>query len=300
MGATPTKQPMDATSLPLVQSYSRGDGKVANPGALTESSTLTLDGHSDGCMICFDRDDNLVLPRYSDNEVHVVDKRGKLVRKVGTSADHNGPYACVVDKSGRVFVVEKRERRNRCGPCGCVKVFGATSVELVIETEGLQDPECLALSHDETELYVTGRRDCAVSSYHAGTGTLVDSVSKSCYLTGPCGVAAIHGGGVVVTSQSATNGGAHVFYEGASPKWLDGCGWSYPLQVAADSNNIFFAVNAYGNNVVAFTHMGAVKGRYPNTGDLLLHAPTSIAIDSHGTVAVMDNGGKRVLFLKSQ
>src|SRR5262245_32747744 len=66
-------------------------GKVQNPGALQFERVVLSKVNSNLNMLCFDRNDNMVLPLHIENEVHVRDQSGMLFRMVASRGKHNRP-----------------------------------------------------------------------------------------------------------------------------------------------------------------------------------------------------------------
>jgi sugar lactone lactonase YvrE len=294
----------------------RRRGVVRDPNALQFDRAVLRSFKWPMSWLCLDQSENLVLPLYTKNEVHVYSQLGTLVRKVGVpKVHHNSPYACVVDSRGRLFVSESKR--------ACVMVFRADgSPEGSIgNSYDISGARGLDLSLDELVLYVVSFHSGTVKSYRTDTGALVGRIGNG-RLKSPMGVAVLSNGHIAVSSCHH-NSELFIFTaDGAVVRSFGYGELDYPRQIAVDSRDNLYVTNGGPCDVVVYSPDGRkigrlghdASGKYTTTkttpsgyddtrnggtadGQFLI--PSGIAIDSQGNVIVAEYKGRRVQFFKS-
>jgi sugar lactone lactonase YvrE len=278
----------------LVQVIWRRRGKVSNPAALQfECLALYKSDLPQVATLCFDCNDNLVVPLYDADEVHVYDRKGTLIRKVGTATDHGGPSACVADSRGRLFVTEEETNT--------VSVFRAdNSLERTFGSGQIDWPHGLALSLDENAIYVPTWRPGVVRCYSTDTGEILRDISSpGMYL--PQGVAILSDGTIAVSSESGSGTVSMFTATGTLIRSFCAGGLSRPAQIAVDADDNVYVANSRKGNIVVYSCTGRLiccigcKGSEGGQFD----EPTGVAIDSAGRMVVAEWDGARLQLFKS-
>jgi sugar lactone lactonase YvrE len=269
-----------ADVLTALRPFICGHRRVWNPEALRVDRVAVETHEHVLYTACFDRDDNIVLPLARADEVRVYSQRGELLRNVGRTQDHHRPIACVGDSRGRLYVLEDDMR--------CVSVFGADgSVERRIRHGGLLFAYAVALSRDESTLYVTSYDAGWLKAFRTDDGALTYEVS----IDKAMGVATFSNGQIAVATWGSP-GSVHVFSaEGVASRSFGGNALRCPWQIAIDADDNVYVTNDAGGNVVVFSASGTELCKIEaNDGTgAKFYCPSGVAIDSAGTVAVTDN-----------
>jgi DNA-binding beta-propeller fold protein YncE len=268
-------------------------GWVCDPGALRFDRIMEYRPFCFPRLLCFDHDDNILLPLSALNEVHAYDRQGRFVREVGRG--HYDPVACVVDSLGRVYVSEYDLR--------CVYVFSASgSLERVIDSGNIHGLHGLALNEDDSILYVAAGASDVVKSYRTDTGAFLCDIFR---VQWPFGVVVLScSGHIAVTTHHNRSGAVHIFTPTGIETMVFGVAeLTIPRQIAVDAADNLYVANETSNTVVVYSSVdGRVIGKF-GSGDSsaadFLEEPLGVAIDSTGAVAVAERSSTRVHFFKS-
>ncbi len=257
--------------------------KIGTPGAKLTCTTPMRTNPACIRMVSFDLDDNIVLVfGHPHNQVQVHTKGGAFVRIIGAANDHCDPQACVFDAAGRAFVSE-------CG-AHCVKVFDKNGrYSFKIDTGC--GPRGLALSRDESTLYVALMALDVVRSYNTSTGEFLRKIGDG-LLRNPDGVAVLSDGRIVVSSHVG-EGFVSIFPAvGTGAVTVIGVGeLEVPSQIAVDGTDEVYVADSRHGRVAIYSpvdwrlkrtlgHYGAEQGEFTD--------PKSIAIDSTGALVVSE------------
>jgi hypothetical protein len=276
----------------------RPRGKVRDPGALRFEKVLCSDVADHVRMICFDRSDNLVVTWDGCSApIHVIDKLGCFVCSpesgVGTCAI---AYSCVADSTGRMFV-------SWWGNTKQIREYSAGGVYVrTLENVCVSLPCGLALSIDESILYIADYGGDVVRSFQIDTGEFLRDISPLKYEWQPCGVAVLSNGFIAVSS-CIEDGDVHIFTADNVVVRSFGAGeLRHPRQIAVDADDNLYVVNSGSSNVVVYSASGQHLARFGSRGTLNgeFRCTFGIAIDSTGTVAVSEFYGKRVQLFRCQ
>lgn len=126
----------------------------------------------------------------------------------------------------------------------------------------------------------------ATTSYSAGG--LIAPRGISIDRNGNVWIANTGGNNVVKLTSAGTS---------ASGSPFTGGGIAAPIAIANDSSGNAWVANFNGNSITELSNTGTASGSSPITGSGALNAPTSVALDATGTVAVANAGtGQLCLF----
>jgi DNA-binding beta-propeller fold protein YncE len=267
-------------------------GHVKDPRTLRFCSQIAVpvDFGYPRCF-CFDRDDNIVLVHYAElNNVCVYDKSGLRLRKmVSAPAQLSVPVCCAVDFRGRLFMTD--------ADGDCVHVFRVDGrLEYTIFVGYSNGVHELALSRDDSVLYVAAYRAGAVKSYCAADGTFLYDIGAG-FLKRLFGVAVLSNGHIAAISDVHPSA-VHIFTaDGAHVRSFD-VGVGDVRQIVVDQDDNMYVANGWCDNVAVFSADGQAICSFGGKGktDGKFKQPGKIAIDSTGVVAVADK--KRLQLFK--
>jgi DNA-binding beta-propeller fold protein YncE len=275
-------------------------GKVKNPAKLGLDRVVRLNAIVTIGAVCFDKDDNIVLPLYRNRGVIVLDRQtsqGHAMVKTDLEDDAL-QTVCVSDSRGWVFVAEERS--------GSVTLYRSDgSTELTLRKCVVNGPHLvsgMALSRDESALYVCCRGPSVIKVYNPRNGAFLRDI---------CAGRSQNPGGIAVLSNSCIavvdcteRGKVRVFQTdgvllrvfGEEELW-------FPSRIAVDADDNLYVTNARFHNVIVYSSAdGHVISRFGSKGggEGQFEQPFDIAIDSAGTVVVTEVDDKRVQLFKSE
>lgn len=231
---------------------------------------------SDARLFHVDAKNQLIVPLTVSHCVKVFDRAGMCVRTVGAGV-LSAPYDAVVDSRGFMFVSDEGLH--------CVMVFRPDGgLDHAIGLGALQNAGGLALSLDETVLYVTAYDAGAVNAYKSG------DLQWSCSIRGALSVAVLSSGCIAVVSISLRG----VFVISSDGKIIRTFGCNIlkcPRGVAVDAQDRLFVADSELDQVFVFASedgklLGQFGGKSP--GARPLKSPYGVAIDHDGKILVSE------------
>jgi DNA-binding beta-propeller fold protein YncE len=225
----------------------------------------------------FDRNNQLIVANRRDRTVEVIDRDGICVRTVGVNVLIE-PFDALIDSRGTVFVAD----------IACVQVFQSDGGIKQIGKGVLQQAHGLALSLDESSLYVA---DCALSvvnAYDPNSGQAL----WSRHVPGAMSVAVLSSG--IIAAVSCTKNcvytlspvGSHLYTFGAT-KLHD------PRGIAVDALDRIVVASYNNDEVCVFSSDGTFLSMFGSFGDKRgqFKGPYGVAIDCVGAIFVCDYAG---------
>ncbi len=194
----------------------------------------------------------------------------------------DGIYPVVVDK------------RTGIPSSGTVSAFDIATGKLIAEVEVGLHPSALALSPDQTRLYIANANSDTVAQLHTGTLKLERSIAVPLYAKAPLGSSpdalAVHPDGkMLFVANAANNAVAVVDLGSAKVKGFLPAGW-YPTAVALTKDNQQLLIaNGYGFGSVAPAKTGG-RSYKDRAGVLSLVPLTELAnLAAHTKQVLADN-----------